>query len=199
MRPDILTPLFRSVTDLGGIGPKNGAMLARLVGRPEGEAARVLDLLFHLPVGIIDRRNQPEIARAPQGAIVTLKVRVDRHQKPPPHNRRIPYRVFAHDDSGEIALTFFHANGTWMERTFPVGRTIYVSGKMEGLSGGRGGVHRAPAAADPDSADLRWAEPVSPLTTGLSRKTLARGIEAGLASLPPLPEWLGPALKSRHD
>src|SRR5437588_7136119 len=120
MRPDILNPLFRSVTDLGGIGPKNGALLARLVGRPEGEDARVLDLLLHLPVGIIDRRNQPEIALAPEGAIVTLKVRIDRHQKPPPHNRRLPYRVFAHADTGEIALTFFRANGSWLDKTFAV-------------------------------------------------------------------------------
>ena len=91
MRPDILNPLFRPVTSLAGIGPKLGGTLARLVGGPDEEdAPRVVDLLFHLPVGIIDRASQPGIALAPEGAIVTLKVRIDRHQKPPRGNRRIP-------------------------------------------------------------------------------------------------------------
>ena len=111
MRPAILNPLFRPVTSLTGIGPKLGQALARLLaGADSGEVPRVIDLLFHLPVAIIDRSRQPGIALAPAGAIVTLKVRVDRHQKPPRGNRRLPYRVFCHDDTGEIGLTFFHAN-----------------------------------------------------------------------------------------
>jgi ATP-dependent DNA helicase RecG len=199
MRPDILNPLFRPVTNLGGIGPKMGGLLARLVGRPEGEEARVLDLLFHLPVGIVDRRNQPEIALAPEGAIVTLKVRIDRHQKPPPYNRRVPYRVFAHDDSGEIALTFFHANGAWMEKTFPVGRILYVSGKMEWFNGRPSMVHPDHVVEEADFANLPLVEPVYPLTTGLSQKVLARGIEAGLTSLPALPEWLDPPFKAKQN
>src|SRR5579872_6548643 len=198
MRPDILTPLFRTVTELGGIGPKIGALLARLVGRPEGEPARVLDLLFHLPVGVIDRRNQPEIARAPEGAIVTLKVRVDRHQKPPGYNRRVPYKVFAHDETGEIALTFFHANGAWMEKTFPVGHTLFVSGKMEWFNGRPSMVHPDHVVEEADFANLPLVEPIYPLTTGLSQKVLVRGIEAGLQSLPALPEWLDPALKAKQ-
>jgi ATP-dependent DNA helicase RecG len=199
MRPDILTPLFRTVTELGGIGPKIGSLLARLVGRPEGEPARVIDLLFHLPAGVIDRRNQPEIARAPQGAIVTLKVRIDRHQKPPSYNHRVPYRVFAHDETGEISLTFFHANGAWMERTFPVGHTLYVSGKMEWFNGRPSMVHPDHVVEEADFADLPLVEPIYPLTTGLSQKLLVRGIETGLQSLPALPEWLDAALKAKRD
>ena len=92
MRPDILNPLFRPVTSLAGIGPKlgDGARAACSAGAETGEPPRVVDLLFHLPVGIIDRRRQPGIALSPEGAIVTLKVRIDRHQKPPRGNRRIP-------------------------------------------------------------------------------------------------------------
>src|SRR5512146_260140 len=126
MRPDILNPLFRPVTSLAGIGPKLGVALGRLVGGPDEEdAPRVVDLLFHFPIGVIDRRNQPGIALSPEGAIVTLKVRIDRHQKPPRGNHRIPWRVFAHDDTGEIALTFFHAHGDYLEKTLPVGALLY--------------------------------------------------------------------------
>jgi ATP-dependent DNA helicase RecG len=200
MRPDILNPLFRPVTSLPGIGTKLGQALARLVGRGElAEPPRVADLLFHLPVALIDRSRQPEIAYAAEGAIVTLKVRVDRHQKPPRGNRRVPYRVFAHDDTGEIALTFFHASPDWLEKTLPVGETRYVSGKMEWFNGRPSMVHPDYIVAEADFAELPLIEPVYPLTAGLSRRVLGRAIAAALADLPALPEWLDPALVSREN
>ena len=199
MRPEILNPLFRPVTSLAGIGPKLGTTLGRLVEGPEaGGAPRVVDLLLHLPVGIIDRRRQPGIALSPEGAIVTLHVRVDRHVRPPRGNRRVPYRVFAHDDTGEIALTFFHANDAWLERTLPVGETVYVSGRMEWFNGRPSMVHPDHIVGEVDFASLPLVEPVYPMTAGLSRKTLAKAIEDGLDGLPALPEWLDAAQKARE-
>ena len=116
MRPAILNPLFADVTVLEAVGPKIGALLGRLVGTGD-EPPRVIDLLFHLPVAVIDRSRRRLIAEAPNKAIVTLKVRVDRHQPGPPRNSRVPYRIFVHDDSGELALVYFHANRSWLERT----------------------------------------------------------------------------------
>ena len=52
MRPAILNPLFASLTTLPGIGPKLETLYARLLGR---ETPRIVDLLFHLPSGAIDR------------------------------------------------------------------------------------------------------------------------------------------------
>ncbi len=199
MRPDILNPLFRPVTSLPGIGAKLGQALARLVGQGElGEPPRVADLLFHLPVALIDRSRQPEIASAAEGATVTLKVRVDRHQTSPRGNRRIPYRVFAHDDTGEIALTFFHASSDWLEKTLPVGETRYVSGEMQWFNGRPSMVHPDYIVAEADFADLPLIEPVYPLTAGLTRRVLGRAIAAALADLPALPEWLDPALMARE-
>ncbi len=199
MRPEILNPLFRPVTSLAGIGTKLGVTLGRLLsGSETGATPRVVDLLFHLPVGVIDRRRQPGIALAPEGAIVTLHVRVDRHQKPPRGNRRIPYRVFCHDDTGEIALTFFHANDTWLERTLPVGETLYVSGRMEWFNGRPSMVHPDHIVGEADFSSLPLVEPVYPMTAGLSPKTLAKAIGEALDGLPVLPEWLDPALKARN-
>ena len=68
MRPPLLNPLFQSATVLKGIGPKSMAPLTRLVGgKPD---ARILDVLFHIPWSIIDRSRMPEIAMAPQGAML---------------------------------------------------------------------------------------------------------------------------------
>ncbi len=90
-------------------------------------SARVGDLLFVLPHSVIDRRNRPGIALAAEGAIVTLEVGIDRHQPPPRGNRSVPYRVYAHDDTGEIALTFFHAHAAYLEKAMPVGEHVVVS------------------------------------------------------------------------
>jgi len=199
MRPEILNPLFRPVSSLDGVGPKIAVALGRLVGPAEAGEPRVVDLLFHLPVALIDRTNQPGIALSPEGAIVTLKVRVDRHQKPPRGNRRIPYRVYCHDDTGEIALTFFHANDTWLEKTLPIGETRYVSGRVEWFGGRPTMVHPDHIVAEADFETLPLIEPVYPMTAGLARKTLVRIVAEAVDSLPSLPEWLDPGLAARND
>jgi len=199
MRPDILNPLFRPVTSLAGIGPKLAVALRRLLsGSESGEPPRAVDLLFHLPVGIIDRSRQPGIALSPEGAIVTLHVRIDRHQKPPRGNRRIPYRVFAHDDTGEVALTFFHVHGDYLEKTLPVGAMLYVSGRMEWFNGRPSMVHPDHIVGEDDFASLPLIEPVYPMTAGLARKTLARAIGEAVEAIPPLPEWLDATLRERR-
>jgi ATP-dependent DNA helicase RecG len=200
MRPDILNPLFGSVTTLPGIGPKLAVALRKLIGTPEtADDPRVIDLLFHLPVGIVDRSRQPGIALSPEGAIVTLKVRVDRHQKPPRGNRRIPWRVYCHDDTGEIALTFFHAHGDYLEKTLPVGETRFVSGRVEWFNGRPAMVHPDYIVEEDGFASLPLIEPIYPMTAGLARKTLARAVDGALALIPDLPEWLdGPLKAERH-
>src|SRR5262249_9200419 len=117
MRPSLLDPLFAPVTSLDGIGPKVAEMIGRVVPADVTDRAlRVADLLFTLPYSVIDRRSRPEIAFAAEGAIVTLEVTVDRHQPPPRGNRNVPYRVYAFDDTGQIALTFFHVKGDWLQK-----------------------------------------------------------------------------------
>src|SRR5688572_3449173 len=109
MRPSILDPLFAPITSLEGVGPKVAGMIEKIVPADLGDRhARAGDLLFVLPHSVIDRRNRPGIAGSAEGQIVTLELRVDRHQPPPRGNKSVPYRVFAHDDTGEIGLTFFH-------------------------------------------------------------------------------------------
>ncbi|MBB5754059.1 ATP-dependent DNA helicase RecG [Prosthecomicrobium pneumaticum] len=198
MRPELLNPLFRPVTSLAGVGPKIGEAFARLVGREAGEPPRVLDLLFHLPYGLVDRRNRPGIALSPEGAIVTLEVRVDRHQPAPAGNRRLPHRVFVQDETGEMALVYFHADKSWLERALPVGEIRFVSGRVEWFNGRPQMVHPDHVVDAAAFAALPMIEPVYPMTAGLPRKTVAKAIGAALDGLPLLPEWLDPALKAQQ-
>ena len=64
MRPPVLNPLFAPLSALPGVGPKLEKVFARLIGRGEGEPPRIIDLLFHLPGGFVDRRDQPKLSRS---------------------------------------------------------------------------------------------------------------------------------------
>jgi ATP-dependent DNA helicase RecG len=194
MRPSILDPLFASVSTLSGVGPKLAQLLATLLGSDDADDARVVDLLYLAPHRLIDRRNQPGIARAQQGAIVTVTGRVDRHNPPPRENKNAPYRVFLHDDTGELALTFFRAKGNWLEKALPVDEIVTVSGKIDWFNGRPSMVHPDFMVKASDAANMPLVEPVYPLTAGLSPKVLRKAIDHAVERVPDLPEWIDPAL-----
>ena len=77
MRPSLLDPLFAALTVLPGTGPKLEKLYRRLFDRGEDTPARVVDLLFHLPSGTIDRRSRPKLRDVAPGTIVTVGVTVD--------------------------------------------------------------------------------------------------------------------------
>ncbi|PBB65637.1 ATP-dependent DNA helicase RecG [Mesorhizobium sp. WSM4312] len=199
MRPSILDPLFVPITSLAGVGPKVGALIEKVVTADLGDrAARAGELLFVLPHTVIDRRSRPGIAGSAEGQIVTLDVRIDRHQPPPRGNRSVPYRVYAHDDTGEIGLTFFHAHAAYLEKAMPVGEHVVVSGRMEWFNGRPTMVHPDHIALASEAENLPLVEPVYPLTAGLSGKVLRRAIGQALARLPEFPEWQDGAFMRRH-
>ena len=72
----------------------------------------MVDLLWHLPTGIVDRRFNPKVADAPVRQVATLVVRVDAHL--PPDSPRRPYRVRCADETGFLHLVYFHAREDWL-------------------------------------------------------------------------------------
>lgn len=198
MRPALLDPLFAPLSSLPGIGPKLGEAYARLLGRESIDDCRVIDLLFHAPHSLIDRRHQPGIALAPQGAIVTITGRVDRHQPPPRGKSNLPYRVFLHDATGELALTFFRVKGNWLEKALPIDETVIVSGKVDWFNGRPSMVHPDYMVREAEADNLPLVEPVYGLTAGLSGRALRKSIEAALPRLPHFPEWLDATLAEKQ-
>jgi ATP-dependent DNA helicase RecG len=197
MRPSILDPLFAAVTTLEGVGPKVAAQFQTLLAGA-GETIRVRDLLFHLPKGLIDRRKRAEIATAPEGSIVTLTVRIDRHQAPGRTQRSVPYRVFAQDETGEIALTYFRGQSGWLEKLLPIGETMIVSGRVEWFNGRPSMVHPDFVAPLAEAETLTLVEPVYPMTAGLSPKILRKAIGQALERLPEFGEWIDAGVVRRE-
>ncbi len=191
MRPHLLTPLFAAASSLPGIGPKTGRHLDRLLGpacaHGTGEA-RVLDVLFHLPHAVIDRRHQPPIAEAPVDQVVTLKATVVDLRAPPPRSRA-PYRVLIEDATGDVLLVFFLSNHAWVEKMLPLGAERWVSGRLELYNGHRQMVHPDRVVDEAGFAAMALTEPVYGLTEGLYPRVLAKAVEGALVRLPGLPDW----------
>jgi len=199
MRPAILNPLFASAGALKGVGPKLEKALARLLGR-EGSPSgvRILDLLFHMPAGIVDRRARPKIVDLPIDGVVTLDVTVGRHHAPP-RGARVPYRVDCSDDTGQLTLVFFHAYAEHLTRLLPVGSRRYVSGKIEWYGGTPQIVHPDYVVSPEEFAKLPQIEPIYPLCEGVGARMLARAVQGALGKLVPLPEWQDKNWLTRHN
>ncbi len=191
MRPESLFPIFKPVTALPGIGPKLAQTVEALAG------AKIVNLLWHLPSGIVDRRRSPVIAEARPGEIATLTVTVERHRKPP--NPRLPYKVVCADATGRITLIFFHAREDYLTKILPVGETRVVSGKIEMFDGEAQMAHPDHVGTLDELDLIRAIEPVYPLTAGLSPKVLAKAIRGALAAAPELPEWIEPGWLARNQ
>jgi ATP-dependent DNA helicase RecG len=200
MRPSVLDPLFAPVSSISGIGPRIAGLIERIVADTgAAKEPRIADLLLTPPHAVIDRRNRPGIAGSAEGAIVTLDLRVDRHMPSPRGKPNVPYRVFCHDDTGEIALTFFHARQSWLEKVLPAGEEIIVSGRMNWFNGRPSMVHPDYISLAEDAGSLPLIEPIYPLTAGLSGKVVAKAMTAALERVPNLAEWLDTAYAKRNS
>ncbi|MBX9774494.1 MAG: ATP-dependent DNA helicase RecG [Xanthobacteraceae bacterium] len=188
MRPNLLNPLFGALTTLSGVGPKLEKLYRRLLGRDEQEA-RIIDLLFHLPTGVIDRRARPKLKDVVPGTVVTVAVTVDRHRPSPPNRPRVPYQVYASDETGDLILTFFNARRDYLEKLLPVGELRYVSGTTGLYDHMLQMVHPDRVVDEEGLAKLPLVEPVYPLTEGLSLNQVRKAVDAALLRIPDLPEW----------
>src|SRR5579872_5350122 len=189
MRPQMLNPLFAAVSVLSGIGPKMEKLFARLIAREE-DKPRIIDLLFHLPTGFVDRRNQPKLSEVVPDTVVTVAVRVEGHRPPPPNRPRAPYNIDTADDTNTLTITYFNARRDYLEKLFPEGETRYVSGTTTLYDGHLQMVHPDRVVDAAGFAKLPLIDPVYPLTEGLHPNQVRRAIDAALDRVPKsLPEW----------
>ncbi len=199
MRPEILNPLFAPIGRLQGIGPKLEKLFTVLL-KDSGQtaSANVVDLLWHLPTGLIDRRFQPKIADVIAGELATLKVTIGEHVAPPKNQRRLPYRVRCFDDTGSLDLIFFHAHTDYLQKQIPEGSMRYISGRIEVFRDLPQMPHPDHMVSQEEFDQLPLVEPVYPMTGGLARKTLQRSVSLALELVPDMPEWQDKAWKSKQ-
>ncbi len=176
MEHDRLAPLFAPLTNLRGVGEAIAKLLARAA-----DGDRIIDLLFHLPEGHVDRRARIRLADAVPGEVATVEVEVLRIE--PPGNPRQPSKVIVTDGSGFAELVFFRA---LPRDRLPVGGRVLVSGKFDDR---RQMAHPEYLVPISRANEFPSVEAVWPLTAGLFPGQVRRAMTAALALLPELPEW----------
>jgi len=198
MRPEKLFALFSEVTRLKGVGPGAKKALARLFYGNEAARPIVRDVLFHLPVGLVDRRNSPPLAQAKEGDIVTFLVTVQAHHPPARRAGKLPYKIVCHTKEGFLTLVFFHARPDNLLQSLPVGAERVVSGKFERYDTLAQITHPDIIALPEEFAKVQALEPVYPLTGGMTNRHMGKIAASALVHLPQLPEWLDPAQRARE-
>jgi ATP-dependent DNA helicase RecG len=190
MRPEILFSMFKPITSLKGIGARMGDLIEKLAG------PHVVDLVWHLPSDVIDRRHAPKIADAEPDTIATMTVRVTKHYAP--HNKRQPYKITVMDDTGAMSLVFFRGRADYLNKVLPENETRVISGKLERFGDGLQMTHPDHIVTEDEAETVRRVEPVYPLTAGVSLKVLGKAIRAAVDQAPDLPEWQDKALMARE-
>ncbi len=189
MRPDILNPLFTEMEALKGVGPQLAKLLKKL------GISRVVDLLYHLPTGSIERVRAPAASGALLGRNVILDLKP--FQTCESRSGRGPMRIFASDgDGNSISLIYFNNPG-WAKRQLPMGELRTVSGKLEAYGEEWQIIH--PEVSEPGKGGQPGVrEAVYPLTEGLTNRRVGELVREALERAPDLPEWIEPSLAARE-
>jgi ATP-dependent DNA helicase RecG len=156
----------------------------------------IVDLLWHLPVGVIDRSYAPTLRTAERDRVATLKVRVVEHEAP--SRRSLPYRIVAEDETDQIAVTYFNVKGDYLGKLYPVGAEVVVSGLLERYRTSWVMNHPDFVVPAEKAAEIPAYEPVYPLTAGISGKMLRKSVAQALERAPNLDEWNDAALMKRE-
>ncbi len=189
MRPDILNPLFAEVETLKGVG----GTLAKPLGRLG--ISRLVDLLFHLPSGVIERRAVAGIDDRDVGAVITVALTpFDYRGGRSPSS---PLNIEARDDQGgHVSLVYFGRQGGYARKLLPLGERKIVSGRLD-LYGERLQIVHPEVVEGGVTPPTR--EVVYPLTEGVTSRRLGQLIAQALARAPELAEWIEPTLKASRD
>ena len=183
-RPEALFQLFTPTTSIKGVGPRISDFISKLAG------PNIIDLLWHLPTGIIDRRYSPDLTEAKAARVVSLTLRIDKHIPPPVKNKRIPYRVNCSNSSGNVTIVYFHSKEDYLRKSLPIGETRIISGRLELFDGSFQITHPDIISPISDRDKVLKIHPTYSLTEGISQNTIRKVINEALHRLPNLPEWL---------
>ncbi len=192
MRPEILFPLFTSISTLKGVGPRVAPLVEKLAG------SIVRDVLFTAPSGLI-RRATTTVDQAVENQVQTFLVTIDGHK--PPHRLGQPWKIRAWDGTGFLTLVWFKGHGPHLERQHPKGARRAVSGKVErpeGFASELQIAHPDYIVAEEKAGDIPLVETVYPATQGLPSRTFRKFALESLERAPDLAEWQDAAWLDRE-
>jgi ATP-dependent DNA helicase RecG len=190
VRPEILFSLFKSVDNIAGIGPRLSKMIEKVAG------PHILDLLWHLPSGLVTREKIETLSREFLDQEVLVSIDIKSHE--PSRNRRTPYKIKCSVGTNSLTLVFFNGREDYLRKLLPENEERKVSGKLEEFNGTYQITHPNHIASLTDEDTIPLFEPVYPLTAGLTNQTFIKANRQIFVSLPDLPEWIDQSLLKRE-
>ncbi len=179
--------LLSPLSVIKGFGDKTVAIYKKLLISNrifDQKEPKIIDLIYHKPEKIQYRIENPNLITIQTGEYITVKVEVDKIEKPFKYNQ--PFKIICSNETGFITVVYFGRIPEFLIKNFEVGKTIVISGKVERFNNELQMSH-------PDyvnNFNIPKFEQVYPLTYGLSNRVLRQNIQNVLKNLPNLPEWL---------
>ena len=180
------------LNDLKGIGRVMAAAFRRL------GITTIEDLVYHIPIGYEDFRQQYAIAATPVGVPVTLKgsfVSFANRQSWRQRRLHITEGVFQ-DDTGAMKVVWF--GQPFLARAIPLQSPLYLSGIIEIYQGARQMTNPAwERVSDSRPVHTSRLVPLYSLTKGLTHKQIRFFIETAIKGLK-LDDWFDEKFRERH-
>ncbi len=183
MRPETLFPMFKNVDTLKGVGTAVAQQLEKL------GITRLIDLLFHAPSGKLRRLRLDDLSSALADAHAVVPITVVSYEEPA--NLRQPFKVIVCDACGfYFQLVYFSNPSGYVQKLLPKGSQRIIAGKLDEYQGRWQITHPDHVVRPEQENSIPLAEPIYPLTEGLSSKRLRSWVMQAFEGAPELPEWI---------
>ena len=167
----------------------------RLVKRCCG-GDRVIDILFHFPSGLSKRTSDEKYFR--DGEKLTVVLNVLDHIIP--KYKGGPYKIIGQTNSGNIVtIIYFNYRIPYLRKVLPIGGSFTVSGSASHELDKIKIIHPDIIATPQQAKYYVGSEPVYPLVTNLSLKTLRYVISSALKLIPKDVDWIPRSLKKQYE
>ncbi len=186
-RPEVLFPLFSSLTRLPGVGLKADNYFKNM------NIYKPLDLIFTFPNAVVDRNIVDTILEGEAQSIVTVTVSVISFSKTFGAG---PIKVLVRDSQTEFYIVFFHTKIDWIKKLLPINQVRIISGRLEKFEGSFQIVHPEYIIPSDEIVKISKFEPIYPLTKGISQKLMRKAIEGSKDLVMDFSEWIGSSLLS---
>lgn len=176
--------LFADIKKLKAVGEHRADALRRL------KIYNFLDLLFHFPVNIIDRRYRQEIVSVNNGEVFTCIASVIKHNIPEYRRSKKPYIIECMVNNCPLEVIYFNYSQEYLANNFPINDNVVLSGKMMVNAGQKKITHPEIVESVQNLNKVSRLEPVYNLSKGLTTRVVGSLVQQVLRMAPKLPEWL---------
>ena len=173
-RPDNIFSLFASLNNLNGVGEKKLKLLEKKIG------PYLINLLFYLPLGSIDRFKNTSLKTIQHNEIITCELEV-LEVNIPPYNYRKKVNVskiitfgLNNESNVRLDIIYFGQNTQYLKNIYQVGKKIIVSGKFESFNGLGQIVHPDYVFPIKDKYKIPRIENIYSLFEGVNQKFISK-------------------------